>query len=156
MKEKLDKNNIPEIRNRKEARELAKILRKHGKNDAEIKEIINLTKQITMLKNPDKLPKFKNFLLEGDKVKLNVEKIRQHPAWNDMQPAYKEFIECNAGVVFTVEYDENHSTKPNIVALKETAEDEKWLFFDGDLLVLDEHDGQYKELHMIYEDIEVK
>ena len=152
MDGKVDFNKFPNIRNRKEAREFAKVLRRHGKNEAEIKEIIELTKQITKIRDVEKLPKFKECLLEGDKVKLNVEKIRQHPDWDKLQPAYKEFVEGNAGVVFTVEYDEDYADKSNLVGLKEAPDNQKWLFWDGDLFVLDERDGQFKELYMIYEE----
>ena len=149
MSDKIDFKKFPLIRNRKESREYAKILRKHGKSEAEIKGIIELTKQITNIRNMEGLPKLKDFLLEGDKVKLNAEKIRRRPDWDEMQTAYKEFVEENAGAVFTVEYAERYEDKPNMVALKEDTSEQKWLFWDGDLLVYDENDGLYKELYMV-------
>ena len=98
------------------------------------------------------LPKYKECLLEGDFVKLNTKKIKSHPDYAKMRPVYKEFIESNDGVVFTVEYDKNKQDKPNLVCLKEDMSDPKFLFWDGDLLILDQRDGKYKELYMITEE----
>ena len=151
MEEKLDYSKFPNIRNRKDAREYAKKLRKIGKSEKEVEKIIELTKQVTKIRSIKTLPKFKGYLVEGDRVKLNVEKIRKHPDWEALQPAYKEFVESNVDVVFTVEYDESYADKPNLVCLKEAPDDQKWLFWDGDLFVLDEQDGLFKELYQIYD-----
>ena len=90
-------------------------------------------------------------MLEGDKVKLHVNKIRGRPDWETMQHEYKDFVENNADAVFTVEYDEEYQDKPNLVLLKEDISKQKWLFFDGDLLVLDESDGEFKEMYRLQE-----
>ena len=98
------------------------------------------------------LPKFKERLLEGDKVRLNVAKMKSRSEYNNLQRAYRDFVESNANITFTVEYDTHGKNKPNVVCLKEDKREVKWLFWDGDLLVLDGRDGKFKELHMIVDD----
>ncbi len=67
----------------------------------------------------------------GDKVCLDLEKIKRHPEYDKRVPAYREFCEKNAGRVFTVEYDEG--MRPSVVCLAEDDSNPKWLFWDGDL-----------------------
>ena len=147
----IDLNKLPKIRNREQARAFSKILKKSGKTETEINNIIDLTKKVTLMYDTEQLVKFKNYLLEGDKVKLNADKIRNHPDWDKLQEAYREFIISNVDTVFSVKYDENYPDKPNMVRLEDETELYNWLFWDGDLYVLDENDGQYKELYLIEE-----
>lgn len=152
MSDNLDLNKIPKIRNRDDKRKLEKILRSQGKSKEEIDNIITLTKELNKITDVNNLPKFKECLLEGDKVKLHIEKIKSHPDWEGYQQEYKDFVESNNDIIFTVEYDKKHKNKPNLVCLKEDTSRQKWLFWDGNLLVLDEKDNKFKELYMVVEE----
>ena len=108
--------------NREEKRDYTKKLRKQGRSDEEIKKFIEIKERIHS----------KGSLNEGDKVKLDIEKIKSHPDWGKMQKSYKQFVEGNNNVIFTVKYDDkypNHS----IVCLNEDATDPQWLWWEGDL-----------------------
>lgn len=97
----------------------------------------------------NKKSKPKLYLLEGDKVKLNIKKMKSHPSYNKYNDKFKSFLEDNKDKIFTVEYDKTKKNKPNLVCLKEDDSKYKWLFWDGDLLVLDENDNKFKELYLI-------
>ena len=62
---------------------------------------------------------------EGDKVRLNVNKIKASPDYQIMRPDYKEFVEKNANKIFTAHYE-----KEMLVSL---VEEPKWLFWRGNL-----------------------
>ena len=94
------------------------------------------------------LPKFKDCLLEGDKVKIVADRIKKHRAWSTYQQKYRDFVEAHDGVVMTVEYDKDHRDRPNLVSLAEDTTEPKWLFWDGDFDVLDD-DGKFKPLYMV-------
>lgn len=68
---------------------------------------------------------------QGDKVQLNLEKIRGRPDYEQRLPAYRRFCEENAGRVFTVEY--SGDMNPSVVCLAEDESKPKWLFWTGDL-----------------------
>jgi len=147
-------NKLPKIRNRDEARVFAKVLSKSGKTEKQIADIIELTKKTTLMYDAELRVKFKEHIAAGDKVKLNVDKIRSHPDWDKLQDSYKEFIFENVDTVFTAHYDDGYSDNPSLVLLDDGKLLYDWLFWDGDLLVLDESDGQYKELHWIEQKME--
>ena len=63
---------------------------------------------------------------EGDKVKLNVSKIKASPDYPIMRPDYKEFVEKNVEKIFTAHYE-----KEVLVSL---VEEPKWLFWRGNLI----------------------
>lgn len=85
----------------------------------------------------DKLSLPKQFQ-EGDKVKLDVEKIKGRKDYGKMNPKYKEFVESNADRVFTA-----HLERETLISLKEQPE---WLFWSGSLIkVKEETDGEQVE-----------
>lgn len=87
----------------------------------------------------DKLSLPKQFQ-EGDKVKLDVEKIKRHKDYERLNPRYKEFVESNADTVFTA-----HLERETLISLKEQPE---WLFWSGSLIkVKEEIDGEQVEKH---------
>lgn len=87
----------------------------------------------------DKLSLPKQFQ-EGDRVKLDVEKIKGYKDYEKMNPKYKEFVESNADTVFTA-----HPERETLVSLKEQPE---WLFWSGNLIkVKVETDGEQVEKH---------
>jgi len=137
---------IPPITNGSKKQKVDKLL---GKNrDPKLNLIAGVMSRFDL----DNLPKFKECLLEGDKVKLDVKKIKRHPSWHSYTSNYREFVEYNADAIFTVEYNETRENKPNLVCLKEDTGDPKLLWWDGELLVLDERDGKFKALYAITED----
>ena len=87
----------------------------------------------------DKLSLPKQFQ-EGDKVKLDVEKIKRRKDYERLNPRYKEFVESNADTVFTA-----HLERETLISLKEQPE---WLFWSGSLIkVKEEIDGKQVEKH---------
>lgn len=78
------------------------------------------------------------YLSKGTKVKLNYEWITEHPTYNKMQKAYKDFVESNKDTIFTVEYDKKHGSNSYMVCLKEDTTPVKWLWHSSlDLIVVE-------------------
>lgn len=75
---------------------------------------------------------------EGSKVKFNIEKMKAHPDWETLEEDYRNFIEQNIDKIFTVEYDEQYQYEPLWVCLAEDPAPIKWLFYIGDLQVVEE------------------
>lgn len=77
---------------------------------------------------------------EGTQVKLNYNKIISGVDYNTNvdfnKEKYHNFVETNKDKIFTVEYDEKYKNKPNLVCLKEDETVPKWLWFIGDLEVI--------------------
>ena len=76
---------------------------------------------------------------EGEKVKLDYNRISTYPDWPEMRNEYKEWVTAHKDDVFTVEFDpvkkEAKSPKVNkVVQLVEDTTSPKWLFFAGDLI----------------------
>lgn len=74
---------------------------------------------------------------EGTKVKLNIKEIKSHPNYKNLVDKYHDFIDSAQDKIFTVEYDANKKDKPLVVCLKEDASVPKWLFWVGELEVVD-------------------
>lgn len=72
---------------------------------------------------------------EGDKVRLNVERIRKHPDYGRLSSIYREFVESHVDDIFTVAYDARRKENPTEVCLKEDRAG--WLFWTGDLVRAD-------------------
>ena len=76
-------------------------------------------------------------LEEGRKVKLNYKKMISHPDWNKNLDFNKRnhhnWVELHKDNIFTVEYDERHKDGI-LLCLKEDATEPKWLFYEGDLI----------------------
>lgn len=86
----------------------------------------------------------KKFLKEGDKVKLNISQITSHPDWKAKRAQFKEWVQNHRDMVLTVEYDKNHTKNPAIVCVREDETDPKWLFWEGDLDVVERsEDGRW-------------
>ena len=68
----------------------------------------------------------KQDIVEGEKVKLNIETIKARQNYEKMSDKYKEFVDSNADTVFTA-----HVERPTLISLKE---EPKWLFWCGDLI----------------------
>ena len=71
-------------------------------------------------------------IVEGDRVRLNVERIKSHPDYERLTGKYHRFIDSHSDDIFTVCYDESKGKNPALVCLKEDADN--WLFWTGDLI----------------------
>ena len=71
-------------------------------------------------------------IADGDRVRLNVKKIKEHPDYQKLNPRYKQFVESSDGKVFTACVESGSGVIPNTVGLKES--DDNWLFWVGDLI----------------------
>jgi hypothetical protein len=78
-------------------------------------------------------------IVEGTKVKLNIERIKSHPDYPRLTDTYKTWIDENQNRIFTVEYDSKYKNNPQLLCLKENVEPVKWLFWEGDLIILEEN-----------------
>lgn len=79
-----------------------------------------------------------NYLKEGTKVKINVNKLRKEKNYYKRRIDWRNFIETNIDKIFTVEYDANKKENPALVCLKEDNTSPKWLFYIGDLIQVEE------------------
>jgi len=70
MAEAIDFDKFPKIRNREQARAFEKVLRKSGKSEDKINELVAICKNVTKIFDAEGLIKFKDYLVEGDQVKL--------------------------------------------------------------------------------------
>jgi len=109
--------------NREQRRKLIKEFEKTGLTSAQAKRLLEI----------HEAPDLKGNLKEGDRVKLNLKSIQEHPDWHTMNPKWKQFVEDNKDVVFTVEYDKDKKDNPSMVCLTEDTTDPKWLWYVGDL-----------------------
>lgn len=119
--------------NRKARRDFVKKARKKGisKNTAEAYIAI---KEAGL----DKLSLPKQFN-EGDRVKLDVEKITSRKDYERLNPKYREFVESNRDTVFTA-----HLERDTLISFVEQPE---WLFWSGILIkVEEESDGTNEEV----------
>lgn len=101
-----------------------------------MKESVVLTDLINMATVKKTLDDWKP-IAEGTKVKLNMEKIKEDVNYPRLTDKYKTWIDDNQDKTFTVEYDPKHQKDPQLLCLKENVEPVKWLFFEGDLIVLE-------------------
>lgn len=78
-------------------------------------------------------------LKEGDKVKLDVDYIKNSPAYRvGGNEKRNKFVDDNEGVVFTVIYDKRFTNNPSIVCLEEDTTDPRWLWTTKELLLISE------------------
>lgn len=117
--------------NREERRAVAKRLGK--------KKGMTLEQAQTFLKRMDSITTNPTTAWEGEKVKLDYNRIITNPDWIRMRKDYKAWINAHKDDVFTVEFDpakkENNSrTKDIWVQLVEDETEPKWLFWAGDLI----------------------
>lgn len=112
--------------NRKQKRAFLKAAKKKGV-DTQIAELYLRIKE-------------KNVSLEkitdGDKVKLNLKAIQDHPDYNRLSEDYKAFVTENENTVFTVQFDPRGGSLNHVVSLKEDSTG--WLFWIGDLIKIKE------------------
>ena len=76
-------------------------------------------------------------LKEGQRVKLHYQRITSHPDWSKLTQKYRMWVATHKDDIFTVEYDEQHKDGV-LVCLKEDTTEPKWLFYEGDLIEVDD------------------
>ena len=69
-------------------------------------------------------------IVEGEKIKLDIDKIKERKNYEIMSDEYKEFVDKNTDTVFTA-----HVERPTLISLNE---EPKWLFWCGDLIKVKE------------------
>ena len=121
--------------NREQKRKSIKLLTTKGYTTKQAETIL-------MLKMIEETRKFLN---EGDKVRLNISQIKSRPEWrsniDQNKFRYQEWVFAHQDDILTVEYDKNHQNSPSIVCFAEDKTDPKWLFWEGDLDVVERVNG---------------
>lgn len=112
--------------NRQERRNLEKRVRRGGASEQEAKAYVKTISNADAIRiggagTPSPPKKFE----EGEKVRLNIERIKARKNYDKMADAYKEFVDASEGVVFTANVE-----RENMISL---VEESKWLFWSGDL-----------------------
>ena len=69
-------------------------------------------------------------IIEGEKIKLDLDKIKNRRNYAQMSEKYKEFVNANSDTIFTA-----HVERPSLISL---AEEPKWLFWSGDLIKVEQ------------------
>jgi hypothetical protein len=103
--------------------------KKTGTSADVIKAAEKLMSQGTPLETPT--------IPEGTKVKINVDKIFKEKGFADRMPRFRKFVQEARDKIFTVEYDPEHRDRPTLVCLKEDPSEVKWLWYIGDLEVVE-------------------
>ena len=124
--------------NRAERRNLTKKIKKANKtfglglNKNQLKEYIKFKEeQLSSI-----------VLFEGDKVKIDYKSITSRVDYEKRRPEYRNFIEENKDVVFTVKYDEKYRNNPWLVSLEEDTTEPRWLFTTSDLILYKEEEKE--------------
>lgn len=73
----------------------------------------------------------------GSKVKLKYNQIIARKDWDKLSKNYKTFVEENKDVEFTIE-ETDAKNLFKMVSLREDTTDPKWLFWVGDLILLED------------------
>jgi len=105
--------------NREQKRDFIKKARKRGIDEKYAKAYIQAQES---LENDARIN-----IANGDKVTIDVTKIKALKDYEKMNNEYKRFVESSDGVVFTAKVE-----KGNFVSLEENP---KWLFWAGNLNV---------------------
>ena len=113
--------------NREQRRELTKALFAKGLNQKEV-DIFLAMRGFDAAKN-----KFNG----GEKVVLNIEKIKSDVNWNDKTDVYKNFVKDNEEKHFTVELDQKYKDG-SLVCLLEDSSSPKWLWWCEDLKIVED------------------
>lgn len=109
--------------NREQGRKLKKAAKAKGINP-------HFTDIFIKMKQQDYSPPIT--LVEGDKVRLNVAAIRNHPDYDRLTEKYRNFIQEHSDDIFTVIFDEHRKDNPFVVCLQEDTDG--WLFYSDDLI----------------------
>ncbi len=73
-----------------------------------------------------------NPLHEGDKVRLDIDRITKRKNYDETSEEYRAFVESNRERIFTAHLYRNRENE--FSAIIELVEEPKWLFWHGDLV----------------------
>lgn len=121
--------------NRAQRREIQKVLRDKSRGDKKLSK--NTAKSFTI--RLDNQTQNDTTAWEGEKVVLDLERIKSYPDWKEMRKDYREWVEAHEGEIFTVEFDPEKKKNSTLdvsywVQLVEDTTEPKWLFWAGDLI----------------------
>ena len=71
---------------------------------------------------------------DGDKVIINVDLVKGRKNYESMSTKYKDFVESVGDTVFTARQE-----RKNLISLEESPQ---WLFWSGDLIIVNEEDSK--------------
>lgn len=111
--------------NREQRRNFVKLAKKRGIGEDFAKAYIAMKEESDTVSDKDIIFSQRE-IKDGDKVRINVGKIKSAKYFEKMMPEYKAFIEASEGVVYTAKVE-----KDTFVSLEENP---KWLFIMGDLI----------------------
>ena len=106
--------------NRADKRAFTKKAKKAGISKGEAEKLVFIANEGSGTPSPPQE------IAEGDKVKLNVELIKNRKNYPRMAERYREFVESNEGSAFTA-----HVERENMISV---VEEPRWLFWSGDLV----------------------
>lgn len=109
--------------NRQQSRKLRRDAKKKGVNEAVTELFIHMKNAGFDTPNPPQE------IHTGDRVALDLDKIKKRRDYDRMLPAYKDFVEHSEGQVFTATQEQK-----NLISLQEKP---KWLFWSGDLQIIE-------------------
>ena len=78
---------------------------------------------------------------DGDKVRINYEKIVNDVNYPKMNPEFKAWIEDHKSDILTVEIPESHKNRL-FCGFAECSDDAPWLVFLGDLVKVDDENAE--------------
>lgn len=107
--------------NREQRRKYERQLRSKGITEKDIELFFNALSSIGV--------EIKN----GDKVRINTERIRNHPDYERMNPKYKQFLSDNEDKEFTATKIKNGFSR-SFVEFEEDTTDPPWLWCMDDLI----------------------
>lgn len=113
--------------NREQKRNFIKIAKKKGISEEHAKAYMAMKEEqmANIIKAEDVIFE-RRIINDGDKVRIDVDKISSSKYYSNMMDEYKEFIENSRDIVFTAKVEKGH-----FVSLEENP---KWLFWVGDLI----------------------
>lgn len=121
--------------NREQKRSLERRLRKKGHSKESAAEYVESAATLdTIIRTGSGIVSPPKKISEGDKVMLNLERIKSRKNYDKMSDGYKSFVEGNADAVFTA-----HVERPNTISM---VEEPRWLFWSGDLDLITEVAGE--------------
>lgn len=116
--------------NRSERREVEKRARRKGISKAELKSYVKtISNADEIRKNGVGIVSPAKKIEDGDKVTINIERVRARQNYRLMTDTYKDFVTSNEGTVFTARVE-----RENLIKLEENPQ---WLFWSGDLDLAD-------------------
>ncbi|MFA6779884.1 MAG: hypothetical protein WCU80_08925 [Paludibacteraceae bacterium] len=97
-----------------------------------------MSKKKSKKRKEPKIVETRVLFVDGDKVKLNAERIRGHPDFNSLVFEYKHWVLSNVDTVFEITSEGNVFGLENMYLLKQGETICKWLIYSENLIKIDE------------------